>query len=102
MTLFLNICLSCALSFFAAYMKFKDYLRKLNKMKFGFLAKKASRMILIFIKFENYIRNLAKPKNVFFLQLKSNEGIISCYQEEYKCLMCKIILAVCLYREKKI
>ena len=72
-------------------------------MKIGFLAKKASQMILfLLIKFENYIRNLAKPKNVFFLQLRSNEGIISCYQEEYKCLMCKIILAVCLYREKNL
>ena len=35
-----------------------------------------------------------------FPQIKSNQVMISCYQEEWKCLMCKIIRSV-FFREKK-
>ena len=35
-------------------------------------------------------------------QIKSNQEIISCYQENYKRLACKIIRCVFLYREKPV
>ena len=64
-------------------MKFKDYLGKLNKMKFGFLANKG-RSIDINRVLKLFPEILQNPQKTNFPQIKSNQVIISYYQEEYK------------------
>ena len=80
-------------------MKFKDSLRKLNKMKIGFLANKGKSNDIIFLKFKNNFQKSCKTKEFFFPQIKSNQGIISFCQEEYKHLTCKTIRSLFLWRK---
>ena len=78
-------------------MKFKDYLRKLNKIKIGCFANKG--------KSNDYFSSLkiiSRKTKKKIPQIKSNQVIISCYQEEYKRLTCKIIRKVFLYRRKPV
>ena len=59
-------------------MKFKDYLRKLNRMKIGVFANKGKSNDINFLSLKIISRTLAKQK--YFI---TNQVIISCYQEEW-------------------
>ena len=88
--------------FFFTFFFFKDYLRKLNKIKIGCLANKAKSNDINFYSLKIISRKLAKPKKYFFPQIKSIQVIKSCYPENYKRLTCKVIRSVFLYREKPV
>ena len=68
--------------FFAAIVKFKDYLLKLNKMKIGILANKGKLNDFDFRSLKIISRNLAPPpQKKRNPQIKTNEVIISSNQE---------------------
>ena len=80
-------------------MKFKDYLRDLNKVKIGFLANKGKLNAIIFLKFNNYFQKSCKTKKKVFSTNKVKSSNYKFYQEEYKRFTCKIIRSVFLKRQ---
>ena len=78
-------------------MKFKDYLRKLNKIKIPCLANKGKSNNINFWSLKIISRKLAKSKKKKKKKIpkkKYNQVIKSCYSENYKRLTCKVIRSV--------